>query len=114
MRTRRIKCKNGQCSNHLRIELNDTQSSPILFCSEQCLNTLLIENERSNTSNDFNYEDPKEIRQVVQNLLSETKQIQDELKKLRRIRKTYFGLFKDYQLKDEVYNRKWSFDKSNK
>jgi hypothetical protein len=112
MRTRRIKCKNDHCSNHLRIELKDIQSYPILFCSEQCLNSLLSENDKS--SNDFNYEDPKEVRQVVQNLLSETKQIQNELKNLRRIRKAYFGIFKDYDLKDEVYTREWSFDKTKK
>jgi hypothetical protein len=36
--------------------------------------------------------------------------MQIELKNLRRIRKTYFGLFKDNNLKSEVYEREWSFE----
>jgi len=58
----------------------------------------------------FNYEDPKEVRQLVQNLIAQTKQMQKELQDLRRIRKTYFGLFRNNILKKEVYKRNWSFE----
>lgn len=58
----------------------------------------------------LNYEDPKEVRMVVKNLLTQTKRLQNEIEDLRKVRKTYFGLFKDYVLKDEVYKRKWTFE----
>jgi len=41
----------------------------------------------------------------------ETRQLQSELKKLKNIRKTYFGLFNESNLKDETYEREWSFEK---
>lgn len=34
-----------------------------------------------------------------------------KLDNLKKIRKAYFGLFKEFNLKDEVYKRKWSSDK---
>jgi hypothetical protein len=107
MNIEQIKCENENCENRLRVELND-QSKPVLFCSQTCLNSYLLQDKTSNSN--FHYEDPKEVRKLVQNLLSQTKLIQNELGSLRKIRKTYFGLFKDYALKDEVYQRKWSFD----
>jgi hypothetical protein len=33
------------------------------------------------------------------------------LENLKKIRKTYFGLFNELSLKDETYKREWSFDK---
>lgn len=102
-----IKCKNGHCDNRSRVEFNN-RFKPVLFCSQTCLDSYLLQNETLNPNID--YEDPKEVRELVQNLLNQTKHIQNEMKGLRRIRKTYFGMFNDYNLKPEVYNRKWLFD----
>ncbi len=102
-----IKCKNDHCSNRFRVEINSLPK-PILFCSQTCLNPYLVQSEKLDPN--FNYEDPKEVRQLVQNLIAQTKQIQNELEDLRRIRKTYFGLFSDNILKKEVYKRNWSFE----
>ncbi len=102
-----IKCKNKNCINQLNVGFNNTNSKPILFCSESCLNS--FENEQFNST--LNSEDPNEVRTLVQNLVSQTKQLQSELEHLKKIRKTYFGLFKELNLKDETYMRKWSFDK---
>jgi len=108
MKAQWIRCKNDNCSKRLRVEINDIESKPILFCSDRCLNSIFSENEKLN--HNFNYEDPKEVRRLVKNLISQTKRLQNELENLRKIRKTYFGLFKNYNLKDEVYKRKWSFE----
>jgi hypothetical protein len=86
---------------------NNPNLKPILFCSESCLNS--FENEKFNST--LNYEDPNEVRTLVQNLVSQTKQLQGELESLKKIRKTYFGLFKELNLKDETYKHEWSFDK---
>jgi hypothetical protein len=106
-----IKCKNGHCDNRSRVEFNN-QFKPVLFCSQTCLESYLLQNETLNPN--FDYEDPKEVRELVQNLLSQTKFIQNEMKGLRRIRKTYFTLFNEDMLKGEVYKRKWSFDDKRK
>lgn len=71
-----------------------------------CFNTIL-ENEKFNQGPES--EDPTEIRLLVKNLVAQTKNVQKELENLRKIRKTYFDLFKSSKLKDEVYKRKWSF-----
>lgn len=102
-----IKCKNKNCINRLNVGLDNTDSNPILFCSELCLTS--FENEKFNST--ISYEDPDEVRTLVQNLVSQTKQLQSELESLKKIRKTYFGLFKELNLKDETYKREWSFDK---
>lgn len=107
MNVHRIKCKNDHCSNRFRVEINSLPK-PISFCSQTCLNPYLVQSEKLDPN--FNYEDPKEVRQLVQNLIAQTKQIQNELEDLRRIRKTYFGLFSDNILKKEVYKRNWSFE----
>ncbi|MGB5091239.1 MAG: hypothetical protein WBN72_09880 [Nitrososphaeraceae archaeon] len=107
MSTQWIKCKNDQCSNRFRAETNNG-SKPILFCTQMCLNPCLFQSEKLDPN--LNYEDPKEVRELVQNLIVQTKQIQNELQNLRRIRKTYFGLFRDNILKKEAYKRKWSFE----
>jgi hypothetical protein len=106
-----IKCKNDQCSKRLRVEANN-QSKPILFCSQTCLNSYLFQNDQLHPN--FNYEDPSEVRKLVQSLINETKQIQNELQNLKRIRKTYFGIFKELNLKDEIYKRDWSFEDETK
>lgn len=93
--------------NRLNVGLDNTDSKPILFCSESCLNS--YENEK--LISNLNYEDPKEVKTLVRNLVSQTKQLQSELEKLKKIRKTYFGLFKELKLKDETYKHEWVFDK---
>ncbi len=102
-----IKCKNKNCSNRLNVGLNDADSRPILFCSELCLDS--FENEKLDSN--LNYEHPKEVRTFVENLINQTKQLQNELEYLKKIRETYFGIFKESNLKDETYKREWSFDK---
>ena len=60
------------------------------------------------------YEDPAEINKLVQSVIGYTKQIQDELDKFKKIRSTYFDMFKGCdmktELKSESYVREWSFD----
>lgn len=102
-----IKCKNKNCANQMEVGQNSVDFKPILFCSESCLN--LFENERF--SSNLNQEDPGELRALVQNLLSQTRQIQSELENLKKIRNTYFGIFKEQNLKDETYKREWSSDR---
>ena len=102
-----IKCKNKSCINRLNVGLDSPDSKPILFCSDLCLNSFEVEKFNST----LKYEDPNEVRTLVQNLVSQTKQLQSELENLKKIRKTYFGLFKELDLKDETYKRDWSFDK---
>ncbi|MGE5685324.1 MAG: hypothetical protein ACM3ZS_09315 [Nitrososphaerota archaeon] len=102
-----IKCKNKNCINRMNVLLDNNDSKPILFCSESCLNS--FENERFDST--LKYEDPNEVRTLVKSLVSQTKQLQRELENLKKIRKTYFGLFKELDLKDETYKREWSFDK---
>ncbi len=102
-----IKCKNNSCINRLSVGLDNPDSVPILFCSELCLSS--FENEKFNFT--IKDEDPNEIRTLVQNLVSQTKQLQSELENLKKLRRTYFGLFKEIDLKDETYKRDWSFDK---
>ncbi len=101
------KCENDQCKKRFRVETNSLPE-PLLFCSQSCLNSYRFQSEKLDAN--FNYEDPKEVRELVQNLIVQTKQMQNELQNLRRIRKTYFGIFKDLSLKKEAYKRKWSFE----
>lgn len=44
----------------------------------------------------------------------ETLWIQSELDKQNRIRQTYFQVFKGFKLKEEVYNRRWTFESEEK
>ena len=102
-----IKCKNDHCDNRLIVETNSLPK-PILYCSQTCLNPHLV--QRDGLDVNFEYEDPKEVRELVQNLINQTRQMQRELHDLRRIRKTYFELFRENILKKEVYKRNWSFE----
>lgn len=93
--------------NELKVRYKNISTEPILFCSELCLS--LFENEKFNFT--LKDEDPKDVRTLVQNLVSQTKQLQSELENLKKLRRTYFGLFKGIDLKDETYKRDWSFEK---
>jgi len=103
-----IKCKDCCCDNRLGVELTD-EFRAFLFCDVECLDSYFTRNEKLNLNSDYEAEDPKGVRQLVENLINETKRLQNEVQSLRRIRKTYFRLFKDYHLKPEIYKRKWSF-----
>ena len=105
-KTQRIKCKNDNCNNEFRVQV-DNGLKPILFCSQTCIHPLIFQNR--NLDPNFNYESPREVRELVQGLVAQTIQIQNELEHLRKIRNTYFGLFRDNILKKEVYKRNWSF-----
>ena len=103
-----IKCKNDHCNNRLGVGLTD-EFKAVLFCDEECLDSCFSQNKILNSNSEYEDEDPKGVRKLVENLINETKRLQNEVQSLRRIRKTYFRLFKDYNLKPEVYKRKWSF-----
>lgn len=102
-----IKCNNANCNNRLGVQTKKAESKPILFCSQNCYNSLLLQNEKM--SENYYYEDPDEMRHMVKNLMAETKQLHSEVQNLRKIRKTYFEIFKNKNLKREVYKRDWSF-----
>ena len=104
------KCKNEQCSNKPKVDANSFK--PILFCTEKCLNSYFVQDQKFDTN--FNYQDPKEAKRLIQNLVDQTKQSQNELRSPKIIRKTYFGMFRNLNLKDEDYKRKWSFEDKNK
>lgn len=104
----RAECKNTHCSNNFQVEFSNTDFRPILFCSETCLYTF----ESEKLIPKLDYEDPTDIKNLVHNLIDQTKQLQVEIESLKKIKKAYFGLFKDNQLKDETYKREWSFDKT--
>ena len=106
MNAKLLMCKNPKCSNKLKVQFSNADSKPIIFCSMVCFNTIL-ENEKLNQGPEF--EDPNELRLLVKNLVTQTKNMQKEIENLREIRKTYFDLFKSSKLKDEVYKREWSF-----
>jgi hypothetical protein len=105
-KTQRIKCKNDNCNNIFTVQV-DNGSKPILFCSQTCIHPLILQNK--NLDSNFNYESSKQVRELVQGLVAQTIQIQNELEHLKKIRNTYFGLFRDNILKKEVYKRNWSF-----
>ena len=109
-----INCSNESCNKKLYVNVNDPGSLPIVFCDKKCVSSFLdFEfNQKQNS-----YEDPAEINKLVQSVIGYTKQIQDELDKFKKIRSTYFELFKERgyknNLKSETYTRKWSFNDEN-
>lgn len=102
-----ITCYNSNCGKPLRVLVDDTQSKPILFCSNQCLNSFLLESEKK--TQDFNSEDPNEVKKFVNNLMNQVDIIQQDFKRLGNLRMSYFDIFAGGKLKDENYKRKWSF-----
>src|SRR4030095_5874425 len=109
MRERIIRCQNPDCNNKFKVQYR-IQSRPILFCSKLCLNSILIKDKINRYDDNFDHKDPKEVRRLAKDLIIQTKLMQNELKKLRVIRNTYFTLFKNENLKHEIYKRKWSFE----
>src|SRR5574339_492217 len=99
-----IKCKYENCDNRLNIDVN-SDCYPLAFCSEQCLDKF----ETAKFDYILEQGDPNDVRILVKQLVSQTKQLQSELNKLKKIRRTYFGLFTDSKLKDEFYKRDWRF-----
>jgi hypothetical protein len=109
MSERIIRCQNPDCNNKFKVQYR-IQSKPILFCSKLCLNSILIKDKINRYDDNFDHKDPKEVRRLAKDLIIQTKLMQNELKKLRVIRNTYFTIFKNENLKHEIYKRKWSFE----
>jgi hypothetical protein len=40
--------------------------------------------------------------------------IQSEFDKQNKVKQAYFKMFKGFELKDEVYDRRWSFEQTTK
>lgn len=106
MITKLLRCKNPSCSNELKVQSIDAESKPIIFCSKSCFNALF---KSEKLSRNLESDDPNELRQLVKDLVAQTNEMKKELENFRKIRKTYFSIFKSSDLKDEVYKRKWSF-----
>ena len=53
------------------------------------------------------------LNELVQNVVMETQRIQSEFDYHKKIRNTYFHLFKEVQLPSESYSRIWQFKKDN-
>jgi len=102
-----ILCNNGACAKPIRVLVDGTESIPILFCSNECLNSFLLQSEKNNP--DLNSEDPNEVKEFVNNLMNQVDIIQQDFKRLRNLRMSYFDIFTGGKLKDENYKRKWSF-----
>lgn len=93
------------------MNVNDTSYVPVAFCGEKCLNSFL---DFEFSRKEAKYEDPVEINKLVQNVIGQTKQIQSEFENFKKIRSTYFELFKGRELKSETYIRKWLFKEEEK
>jgi hypothetical protein len=106
-----IKCRNKFCSKNLYVNVNDIRSVPVVFCGEKCVNSFL---DYEISQKEANYEDPVEINKLVQNVIGYTQKIEREFENFRKIRSTYFELFKSRELKSETYIRKWSFNDEDK
>ena len=109
--TREIKCRNNYCNNVLKIELNNAENPPVIFCGNLCLQSFLLSKD---ISIKLDYQNPNEINKLVQSVISQKQIIEKELEHLKKIRKTYFDLFKNVNLKRETYIRDWSFKDEEK
>lgn len=107
MAIRTIVCNNSACAKPLRILIDDTEPKPILFCSNECLNSFLSQSEKK--AQDLNCEDPNEVKEFVNNLMNQVDIIQRDFKRLGKLRMSYFDIFAGGKLKSEDYKRKWSF-----
>lgn len=106
--TRQIKCKKCGCGELLSVDIEDTKSNPILFCSNECLGSFLFEIENENQ--DLDYENPEEVKRFARTLMSQIGQMQEEIKVLKNVRTAYFGILKGDKLKEEDYRREWLFN----
>jgi hypothetical protein len=111
MNNQLIKCRNESCNKELSVALNDLSSAPIVFCGQECVNSFL---ESEIIRMESRQENPTEIGKLVQNVIGYTQQIQNELDNFKKIRATYFELFKGRELKSETYLRKWKFESEDK
>ena len=102
-----IICNNSDCGKPLRVLIDDTEPTPILFCSNECLNSFLLESEKK--AQELNSEDPNEVKEFVNNLMNQVDIIQQDFKRLGNLRMSYFDIFTGGKLKSENYKRKWSF-----
>ena len=111
MNNQLIKCRNESCNKKLSVALNDLSSAPIVFCGQECVN-LFLDSEIIRMES--RQENPTELGKLVQNVIGYTQQIQNELDNFKKIRATYFELFKGRELKSETYLRKWKFESEDK
>ena len=111
MNNQLIKCRNESCNKELSVGVNDSSSVPIVFCGQECVN-LFLDSEIIRMES--RQENPTEIGKLVQNVIGYTQQIQNELDNFKKIRATYFELFKGRELKSETYLRKWRFESEDK
>ena len=96
----------------MSVDIEDTKLNPILFCSNECLDSFLFEIQKKD--HDLNYEDPKEVKKFARNLMDQVERMQKEIKVLSNIRTGYFEILKGDKLKTENYKRKWSFRNKQK
>ena len=111
MNNQLIKCRNESCNKELSVGVHDLSSVPIVFCGQECVNSFL---DSEIIRMESRQENPTEIGKLLQNVISYTQQIQNELDNFKKIRATYFELFKGRELKSETYLRKWRFESEDK
>ena len=63
-----IECNNPKCNNRLTVQIRKAMSEPILFCSQDCFDSVLSQSEKA--SDNYNYENPEELRHLVKNLVA--------------------------------------------
>lgn len=82
-------------------------SSPIFFCSQSCLTQFLESFVHPEIK-------PDQLNELVQIVVMETQRIQNEFDYHKKMRNTYFHLFKGVDLPSESYLRDWHFKKNVK
>jgi hypothetical protein len=107
MPTSRLICKYSGCGRSLGVYTDDSQSTPILFCSNECFNSFLLEIRK--LDHELGSEDPKEVKEFVKDLMNQVDVLQKDIRRLGNIRRSYFDIFNEDKLKKEDYKRKWSF-----
>ncbi len=100
-----MQCRNTACQNKCQVNTEGSENTPIMFCSQSCLNQFVEITARQEIN-------PDKITELVQSVVMETKKIQGELDYHKKVRNTYFHLFKDGELPQEKYVRKWSFEEN--
>ncbi len=85
--------------------VDDMQPAPILFCSEACLNGFV---HLENGGQQFGAQETDKLNKLVQDIVGESKRIQDEFENYRKVRQGYFDIFSGLTLKEENYVRDWN------
>jgi hypothetical protein len=101
-----IHCHNDCCGNSLQMPVADIEHTPIVFCSQACLEGFM---RLENGSQQFAPQETDKINKLVQDIVGESKRIQAEFENYRRVRQGYFDIFSGINLKEENYVRDWDF-----